>query len=561
MLLDNHQKIKYFLYARKSQESEDRQVQSLEDQIGVLTALSKRIGLEIVHVYTESKSAKMPNSRPQFAEMLKRIEKGEASGILCWQINRLSRNPVDSGTISWMLQQGIIQSIQTFDKCYKSDDNVLLFNVESGMANQFIIDLRKNVKRGMVGKASRGWSPTISPIGYLNDKAERTIVEDKDRFNLVRKAWDLMLSGSYSPEEIRKLTIKWGLRTPKRKRIGGQELSKSAIYKMFSNIFYTGMFEWGGTLYPGNHTPMITLKEYDRVQQLLGNKGNPRPKSHEFAYTGLITCSVCGSFYTASEKAKTIISTNEQKTYIYYHCTRKRKTIPCNKTVQSPLTLSLLEEQIECQLLKYTIDGDFLQWVLEILDQEKGKAANDHTQIAASRKIALMETEKELDNLIRMHYRELIDQDIFTRESKLLKEKIARLSFEMQHEEASIEKFIELTKKNFEFAAYAHHKFLTGTLKQKREVLSTFGSNCTIKGKKLCIEASDWLPRVKKNYDQFFPEFKRLELNKTLTKSEYISASQQLSLQWWASVKEAWTVEAMQQEKRIEMGVVYLNAA
>lgn len=561
MLLDNHTKIKYFLYARKSQESEDRQIQSLDDQIEVLTTLSKRIGLEIVHVYTESKSAKMPNSRPQFAEMLKRIEKGEASGILCWQINRLSRNPVDSGTISWMLQQGIIQSIQTFDKCYKPDDNVLLFSVESGMANQFIIDLRKNVKRGMVGKANRGWCPAISPIGYLNDKAERTIVEDKERFNLVRKAWDLMLSGAYSPAEIHKLTMSWGLCTPKRKRGGGQELSKSAIYKMFNNIFYTGMFEWGGTLYSGNHTPMITLAEYDKVQQLLGNKGNSRPKHHEFAYTGLITCSVCGSFYTASEKVKTVKSIGEQKKYIYYHCTRKKKVVPCNKAKQTPLTLSLLEEQIENQLGEYAIDEKFLQWALEILDQEKEKAANDHTQINSSRKIALGETEKELSNLIRMHYRELVDEDIFTRESKMLKEKIARLSFEIQNEEASVEKFIELTKKKFEFAAYARHKFATGTLKQKREILSAFGSNCTVNCKKLCIEASEWLMKVKNIYERFSPEFNRLELNKTLTESERIVGLQSLSLQLWSSVQEARTNEPMQQEKYKEIGSVYLNAS
>lgn len=38
--------------------------------------------------------------------MLERIEKGEAEGILCWQINRLSRNPVDGGKLSWLLQKG-----------------------------------------------------------------------------------------------------------------------------------------------------------------------------------------------------------------------------------------------------------------------------------------------------------------------------------------------------------------------------------------------------------------------------------------------------------------------
>ena len=90
---------------------------------------------------------------------MRRIEDGEASGILCWQINRLSRNPIDSGKLSWLLQRGVLKSIQTIDRQYLPDDNVLLFNVESGMANQFIIDLRKNTKRGVEGKLQRGWLP------------------------------------------------------------------------------------------------------------------------------------------------------------------------------------------------------------------------------------------------------------------------------------------------------------------------------------------------------------------------------------------------------------------
>ena len=148
--------IKYFLYARKSSESEDRQVQSIKDQVNRLKELARDLNLEVVKDFTESKSAKQPKNRLVFADMLKRIEKGEANGILCWQINRLSRNPVDSGKINWMLQQGIIKSIQTVDKEYLPDDNVLMFSVESGMANQFILDLKKNTIRGLKGKIERG---------------------------------------------------------------------------------------------------------------------------------------------------------------------------------------------------------------------------------------------------------------------------------------------------------------------------------------------------------------------------------------------------------------------
>ena len=132
-------KIKYFLYARKSSESEDRQVQSIDDQVNRLKQLAKDLNLHIVKIYTEAKSAKQPDNRPVFDEVLNKIKSGEAEGILCWQINRLSRNPIDSGNLSWMLQQGILKSIRTIDREYVPEDNVLIFSVETGVANLFWI--------------------------------------------------------------------------------------------------------------------------------------------------------------------------------------------------------------------------------------------------------------------------------------------------------------------------------------------------------------------------------------------------------------------------------------
>src|SRR3989344_2277631 len=245
-------KIKYFMYARKSSESEDLQVQSIDDQVNRLKQLAADLELNVIKIYTEAKSAKKPHSRPIFDEILKRIERGEAGGIFCWQINRLTRNPIDSGKLSWLLQQGILKSIQTIDRQYLPDDNVLLFNVESGMANQFIIDLRKNTKRGVEGKLQRGWLPSRAPLGYLNDKIEKVITKDPERFNVVRKMWDMMLTGIYTPPKILEVANnEWGLRTIKYKREGGKELSLSGIYRMFTNLFYAGILYWDGKKYKG----------------------------------------------------------------------------------------------------------------------------------------------------------------------------------------------------------------------------------------------------------------------------------------------------------------------
>src|SRR3989338_5727051 len=165
----------YFLYARKSTDVEDKQVRSIDDQLAVLRALAKEQGLTIIAEFVEKQSAKIPG-RPIFNDMLVRVEKGEAQGIICWKLDRLARNPVDGGQISWMLQRGIIQHIQTHDRSYRPNDNVLMMSVEFGMANQFIIDLSSNTKRGLHEKAKRGEYPGHAPIGYINDSRTKLVV-------------------------------------------------------------------------------------------------------------------------------------------------------------------------------------------------------------------------------------------------------------------------------------------------------------------------------------------------------------------------------------------------
>ena len=524
-------KIVYFLYARKSSESEDRQVQSIEDQTNRMKELAKSLGITIKEVLTEAKTAKKPYCRPVFMDMLERIEKGEAQGILCWQINRLSRNPIDSGTLSWMLQQGTLKSIQTIDRQYLPDDNVLLFNVESGMANQFIIDLRKNSRRGMEGKADRGWLPSRAPLGYLNDVIEHTIVVDEQRFMLVRKMWDLMLTGNYTPQQIRQIANKeWGFRTPKTKRDGGVELATSMMYKIFNNIFYTGSFTWAGKVYTGNHKPMITLEEYDRVQVILGKKGKPRSQTHEFAYTGLMRCEVCGSMYTASEKMKIVKSTGELKTYVYYHCTRRKKDVVCDQ--RKPMTLKELEDQIDIKLERFTILPKFQEWALEILNRDNDKEIEERTKIYENQHKALTSTQKELDTLTKMRYRELIDDETFIKERDELKAKIAKLTSNLRETESRAERWLELTEKTFTFACYARKEFISGSLEKKREIYSALGQNYLVKDKEIHITPNEWFVPIEKAYPALEAEYNRLELDKNLDIATRNERFAQLILSW-----------------------------
>lgn len=61
-----NQKRKFFIYARKSTDSEDWQVRSIQDQITKIKELAKKENLEFVDILVEKQTAKKPG-RPVFA--------------------------------------------------------------------------------------------------------------------------------------------------------------------------------------------------------------------------------------------------------------------------------------------------------------------------------------------------------------------------------------------------------------------------------------------------------------------------------------------------------------
>ena len=170
--------------------------------------------------------------------------------------------------------------------------------------------------------------PGRAPIGYFNDifgnKGEKTIKPDPNRFNLVRKMWELLLDKHYSIERIHELAVeKWNLTLYTSKKP-----CRSKIYQVFTNPFYYGHFFHAGVLYPGKHEPMITKQEFDKAQDIINNRLKPQAIRHSFAFTGLIRCGECNSMITAEEHTKHQNNGNSHH-YTYYRCSRsKNKKCP-----------------------------------------------------------------------------------------------------------------------------------------------------------------------------------------------------------------------------------------
>ena len=497
--------MKYILYARKSSESEDRQVQSIDDQVRILRAKAKSLDLAIAEVVTESKSAKEPGSRPLFDTMMRKVESGKADGILAWAINRLSRNPVDSARVQWLLQQGKLKSIVTFDREYHPDDNTLLFSVESGIANQFIIDLRKATMRGTQSKLEKGGVPYRAPQGYVNDRDDGVPKQDGDRFLMVRKMWDMLLGGTYTVTQIAEIASRdWGYRTRITKRTGGKEMATSTLMKIFTSPFYAGLVPYGGEFFEGQHEAMISLDEYDQAQDILGKRGKPRPQKHTFPFTGIIQCGECGCMFTAEFKYKKLAS-GATKTYIYYHCTSKKRGIRCSQ--RKVMTAEKIEGLIEEGIAKFEIRPEFKKWALEILNEENDREIEERTKIYEAQQRRLLDAERELNNLTRMRYREQVSEEFYLAEKSELEAQILRLKDRIKHTERRAARWRKLTEDTFTLAASACEAFRKGDNQTKRDILAALGSKHIMLDGELFIEAHGWLKPIAENYPKIEADF------------------------------------------------------
>ncbi|MBI4090440.1 MAG: recombinase family protein [Candidatus Komeilibacteria bacterium] len=297
--------MRYILYCRKSTDTEDKQVLSLESQEAELRGIAGRHGLEIVATLQESRSAKA-EGRPVFNAMVDMIQRKKADSIICWKLDRLARNFIDGGRVIDLLQKGVIKEIRTHEATHLPSDNVLLLAVQLGMANQYIRDLSENVKRGNRTKMERGEWPSYAPFGYQNDRVNKTILLDERTAPYIRRIYELYSTGAYTLEQIRKITYGEGLRSK-----SGRSVGKNQIHRFLQSKFYLGLMERGGKIYQGKHTSLVSRELYDRVQDVLHGRLHPRPKKYFYSARGFLTCGNCGCMLTADTK----------KGHQYYYCT------------------------------------------------------------------------------------------------------------------------------------------------------------------------------------------------------------------------------------------------
>ena len=461
--------MRYIIYCRKSSESEDRQIMSLDAQEKELIKIAERDNLEVVKILRESMSAKSPG-RPVFAQVMKLISSGKADGIICWKLDRLARNPVDGGSISWLLQNSQIQHIKTSDRDYWPKDNVLMMSVEFGMSNQYIRDLSENVKRGNREKLRQGGWPYPVPFGYYRDSADKNLYINKNQAHWIVRIFELYASGTKSLEDISDMLYEEGLRTK-----SGNKVYLGHIHRILFKKIYYGVLSKDGVDYIGKHEPIISKELFDKAHAVLEQASRPRTKTHFFPLRGPMRCKTCGCMLTASLK----------KGFRYYYCTNGKGI--CEQG-QSYMREEYITEKLANQFADIAFDEELIEMMYEAAKQKIGISNNRIEQLTGgllNELNLLKERESRLtDGFASGSIRtDLYDDKI--RELNNSRIELERQLNQVKNKPESSIATLERTKEVFLEAKNAKNQFLMAKDSKRHQMLNTLLWNAWFQNKEI----------------------------------------------------------------------------
>ncbi|KKP60057.1 MAG: Recombinase [Candidatus Nomurabacteria bacterium GW2011_GWF2_35_66] len=477
---------KFFLYARKSTDVEDKQVLSIEAQLQELRDYAKIEKLDIAQEFIEKQSAKIPG-RPIFNEIMKCIEKGDADSILSWHPDRLARNSIDGGKIIYLLDTGILASLK-FPRfwCDSTSQGKFMLNMAFGQSKYYVDSLSENTKRGLRQKVRRGEYPGLSPIGYINDSRTKTIVIDTKSAPVIKKAFEMYAQGNQTLDTIGMFLAKNQLLTKH-----GKKIHRTRATFILSNPFYYGHFKYAGEVHEGKFEPIVDKKLWDRVQEVMKERSRPRlnSKNDPQVFCGLINCGTCGMMITGEYRVKKQISGKEHY-YTYYHCSKKRRDMKCG---ESCIRQEILDEQISSLLSKVSMPQDWADYLNTRLEGDKMESAQSVSVFVEKNQKRIRDISTKLERLLEGYLDQDIEKEIYRiekakllSEKKSLEEEISRNQQKQKHWLEPMQEWIKEAQNMKKIALDCN------LLDKKVAAKKVFGSNLLLQNKIVRASAPDF---------------------------------------------------------------------
>lgn len=442
----------------------------MDAQKEAIVEFAKRNDIIITKWYAEQKTA-AKRGRPQFVAMIKALRQGKAQGVVMHKIDRSARNFFDWAKIGQLSDAGIDIHFAVESLDFRSRGGRLAANVQMAVAEDYIRNLKEEIRKGQIGRLKNGYYPFTAPLGYLDNGKGKLKTPDPKRAKLVQTLFELYATGTYSIRTLRTEMIRRGLTNR-----DGRPPANNLIERILGNPFYTGIISISATgqTYEGKHKPLISASLFKRVQEVKFGKRGKKFTRHNHIYRGLFQCAGC---------MRSMIP-ELQKGHVYYRC--HRIDCPSNIIREDDIEKAVVDELRKLRLGPAEIE-QLTHAVTAWAEEKYGGKGNQLTLQCELEKVD-QRIENLTDALIDKH----IEPDAYHKrhqalliEKRELEEKVENLR-DLQSAGDNVQRFLELVKSLAEY-------YQTVSPDEKREFVEYTVSNRTVKNKKVELEPSEWL--------------------------------------------------------------------
>ena len=429
---------RYLMYLRKSRMDTDYEEVSVEETLSrhrtILEKFCKDKKINVVEVLEEVVSGESLATRPKMMRLLELVNTGMYNGVVCMDIERLSRgSSMESGYIMQVFQANsckIVTPGKTYDLLNESDEQ---FTDMKFMFSRYELKtINKRLVRGRNQSASEGkFMGSMAPYGYrpykLQGQKGNSLRIDPEEAKVVRMIFDM-----YGQQGMGYNAIAYALNDmhiPARKG----EWSQTSIANILTNEVYLGKIRWRREpvkkvvkdgflaktrilnddyeLYDGLHEPIITQEQWDRVKAAQSKRNHAsvntdRELRNPFA--GILVCGKCGAIM------KRTVPDKKRNPTPWYRCTNRN----CDCKI------------IKCEIVENSIRDAMQEWLDEYTIQiEADQQPKVDPTAAALEAIRGQLTQLQLqqENICEYLEKGVYTIDMFTKRNATLAKEIKQL--------------------------------------------------------------------------------------------------------------------------------------
>jgi len=447
------------LYARVSTDEQAAKGTSLPFQKERLHQFCEVAGNNVVAEFTEDFSAKNFEDRPEFKKILAYIKesKGLVEKLLVLRWDRFSRNAPEA--------YNMIAKLKKLGIEVNAIEQPIDFNIpEQKMMLSFYLTIPEiendrralNTTNGMRKNMREGRWVSTAPLGYKNARdSNKPILVITDKAELVKRAFELFATGTYTIDVLRKEMVTKGL-----------TLSRMPFWTMLRNPVYCGKIRVKAyakeleEIVQGLHEPIISEELFNEVQFVLSGKKKLKAKATktrvELPLRGYLICSGCGKNLTGSS------SKGNGGKYFYYHCQPG-----CNERHNTELA----HEHFEKWLDDISFKPEVAQLYVSIM--EDVFKTNEGDRDAEIKKLQGEVTKK--NEMLEKATKKLINEEIDRIDFKRVKDSLTKESIELQLRINELKKadsgFMEYSSYSLSLLSNLKHYYSTSTLENKQKML------------------------------------------------------------------------------------------